>query len=132
RRPDTGYAQLMSLPGAGPAVADPQVAEQVEIQARYQGYIERQREEIERQEHYENLRLPEGLDYQDVRGLSVEARQKLNQHRPETLGQASRISGITPAAISVLLVHLKRRLAGTHSDKSPGVVAQRRATGKSA
>jgi tRNA uridine 5-carboxymethylaminomethyl modification enzyme len=132
RRPDTSYAQLMTLPGAGPAVADAQVAEQVEIQARYQGYIARQREEIERQEHYENLRLPEDLDYRDVRGLSVEARQKLHQHRPETLGQASRISGITPAAISVLLVHLKRGLAGTHSGKSSGVGATRRTSGTSA
>jgi tRNA uridine 5-carboxymethylaminomethyl modification enzyme len=115
RRPDVTYAQLMTLPGAGPGVPDPQVAEQVEIQAKYQGYIERQREEIARHEHYESLRLPEGVDYREVRGLSVEAQQKLNQHRPETLGQAARISGITPAAISVLLVHLKRRLAGTHS-----------------
>jgi tRNA uridine 5-carboxymethylaminomethyl modification enzyme len=132
RRPDTSYAQLMTLPEAGPGVADPQVAEQVEIQARYQGYIERQHEEIVRQEYYENLRLPEGLDYREVRGLSVEAQQKLNQHRPETLGQAARVSGITPAAISVLLVHLKRRLAGTHSTKFPGVGAARRATGESA
>jgi len=125
RRPDVGYAQLMTLPGAGPAVADPQVAEQIEIQAKYQGYIERQREEIARSGHYENLRLPEGLDYLEVRGLSIEAQQKLNQHRPETLGQASRISGITPAAISVLLVHLKRRLAGTHSGaRSPGVAGR--------
>ena len=125
RRPDVGYAQLMTLPDAGPAVTDPQVAEQVEIQAKYQGYIERQREEIARSGHYENLRLPEGLDYREVRGLSVEAQQKLNQHRPETLGQASRISGITPAAISVLLVHLKRRLAGTHSGTpSPGVAGR--------
>jgi len=118
RRPDVTYAQLMTLPGAGPGVDDPQVAAQVEIQAKYQGYIERQREEIARHEHYESLRLPEGLDYREVRGLSVEARQKLSQHRPETLGQAARISGITPAAISVLLVHLKRRLAGTHSSTS--------------
>jgi len=115
RRPDTSYSQLMTLPGAGPAVDDPQVAEQVEIQAKYQGYIERQREEIARHEHYEGLRLPAEMDYREVRGLSVEAQQKLNQQRPETLGQAARISGITPAAISVLLVHLKRRLAGTHS-----------------
>jgi len=128
RRPDVDYAQLMTLPGAGPGVADPQVAEQVEIQAKYQGYIERQREEIARAGHYEDLRLPEGVDYRDVRGLSVEAQQKLNQHRPETLGQASRISGITPAAISVLLVHLKRRLAGTHS----GADARGQAATKSA
>jgi tRNA uridine 5-carboxymethylaminomethyl modification enzyme len=131
RRPDVGYTQLMTLPGAGPGVADPQVAEQVEIQAKYQGYIERQREEIARSEHYENLRLPDGVDYRDVRGLSVEAQQKLSQHRPETLGQAARISGITPAAISVLLVHLKRKLAGTHSEMSfPGVA--RRAAPKTA
>src|SRR5258706_7450399 len=127
RRPDVNYAQLMTLPGAGPGVADPQVAEQVEIQAKYHGYIERQREEIARAEHYENLRLPEGMDYRDVRGLSIEAQQKLNQHRPDTLGQASRISGITPAAISVLLVHLKRKLAGTHSGTYSRGVAQRAA-----
>jgi len=132
RRPDVGYAQLMTLPGAGPGVGDPQVAEQVEIQAKYQGYIERQREEIARSEHYENLRLPEGVDYRDVRGLSVEAQQKLNQHRPETLGQASRISGITPAAISVLLVHLKRKLAGTHFGKPSGPGATRRSAAKTA
>ncbi|OGA23128.1 MAG: tRNA uridine-5-carboxymethylaminomethyl(34) synthesis enzyme MnmG [Betaproteobacteria bacterium RIFCSPLOWO2_02_FULL_67_26] len=132
RRPDVGYAQLMMLPGAGPGVADSQVAEQVEIQAKYQGYIERQSEEIARYEHYENLRLPEGVDYREVRGLSVEAQQKLNQHRPETLGQASRISGITPAAISVLLVHLKRRLASTHSGKPAGASAKGRAVTKTA
>ncbi len=132
RRPDVGYAQLMTLPGAGPGVSDPQVAEQVEIQAKYQGYIERQREEIARYEHYENLCLPEGLDYHEVRGLSVEAQQKLNQHRPETLGQAARISGITPAAISVLLVHLKRTLAGTHSGKLAGTGARGRAATKTA
>jgi len=122
RRPDVGYTRLMTLPGAGPGVADPQVAEQVEIQAKYQGYIERQREEIARHEHYENLRLPQGVDYRNVRGLSVEAQQKLNQHRPETLGQASRISGMTPAAISVLLVYLKRSTgaarAGTFDTRS--------------
>jgi len=128
RRPDVSYAQLMALPGAGPGVADQQVAEQVEIQAKYQGYIERQREEIARQEHYESLRLPEEIDYREVRGLSVEAQQKLNQHRPETLGQAGRISGMTPAAISVLLVHLKRRLVGAHS----GADARGNATTKTA
>ncbi len=132
RRPDVNYAQLMTLPGAGPGLDDPQAAEQIEIQAKYQGYIERQREEIARSEHYENLRLPEGVDYRDVRGLSVEAQQKLNQHRPETLGQASRISGITPAAISVLLVHLKRKLAGTHSGKPAGPGATRRSAAKTA
>jgi tRNA uridine 5-carboxymethylaminomethyl modification enzyme len=115
RRPDIGYTQLMELPRAGPGVTDPQVAEQVEIQAKYQGYIERQREEIARSEHYENLRLPESLDYSSVRGLSVEAQQKLNQHRPETLGQATRISGMTPAAISVLVVYLKRSAAAART-----------------
>ena len=122
----------MTLPDAGPGVADPQVAEQVEIQAKYQGYIERQREEIARHEHYENLCLPADLDYRQVRGLSIEAQQKLNQHRPETLGQAARISGITPAAISVLLVHLKRRLAGTYSERPSSAASTRRAATKTA
>jgi tRNA uridine 5-carboxymethylaminomethyl modification enzyme len=115
RRPEVSYAALMTLPGAGPGLDDARAAEQVEIQAKYHGYIERQREEIARHEHYENLRLPEGLDYHAMRGLSVEARQTLDRQRPETLGQAARLSGITPAAISVLLVHLKRRLASTHT-----------------
>jgi tRNA uridine 5-carboxymethylaminomethyl modification enzyme len=132
RRPEIGYAQLMTLPGAGPGLDDPQAAEQVEIQAKYQGYIERQREEIARSGHNENLRMPETMDYRDVRGLSVEAQQKLNQHRPETLGQAARISGITPAAISVLLVHLKRKLASTHSNPSARSGAARRSSAKSA
>ena len=108
RRPEISYSQLLTLSGVGPAVGDAQVAEQVEIQAKYQGYIERQKEEIARHQHYESLRLPADLDYRRLRGLSVEAQQKLEQHRPETLGQASRISGMTPAAISVLLVYLKR------------------------
>ncbi|MCC7484103.1 MAG: tRNA uridine-5-carboxymethylaminomethyl(34) synthesis enzyme MnmG [Burkholderiales bacterium] len=108
RRPGTGYSALMALPGAGPGVGDEQVAEQIEIQARYQGYIERQQEEIDRHARSESLPLPASLDYHALRGLSVEARQKLAQHRPETVGQAARIPGITPAAISVLLVHVKR------------------------
>lgn len=108
RRPDVTYASLLTLPGAGAGVADEKVAEQVEIQAKYHGYIERQREEIGRSEQYETLGLPNNLDYRDVRGLSIEVQQKLNQHKPETVGQAARISGITPAAISLLLVHLKR------------------------
>jgi tRNA uridine 5-carboxymethylaminomethyl modification enzyme len=87
-----------------------QIKEQIEIGIKYQGYIERQAGEIERNESHENTRLPEGLDYAEVRGLSFEARQKLTQFRPETIGQASRISGITPAAISLLMVHLKRGL----------------------
>lgn len=108
RRPDVNYTHLLSLPGAGVGVADPSVSEQVEIQAKYYGYIERQREEIERNQHYEALSLPRDLDYRVVRGLSNEVQQKLNHNKPETLGQAARISGVTPAAISLLLVHLKR------------------------
>ena len=108
RRPDVSYSGLMSLPCAGTGVTDVFVAEQVEIQAKYQGYIERQRDEIARQETYENTLLPAKMDYRAVRGLSIEAQQKLNQHQPETMGQAARISGMTPAAISLLLVHLKR------------------------
>ena len=108
RRPDVSYAALLSLPGAGVPVADAKVAEQVEIQAKYHGYIERQREEVARSESYEGMALPADLDYRSVQGLSIEVQQKLNQHMPETVGQAARISGMTPAAISLLLVHLKR------------------------
>jgi tRNA uridine 5-carboxymethylaminomethyl modification enzyme len=111
RRPGVTYAALMTLPGAGEAVADPVVAEQVEIAAKYSGYIDKQKDEIERQRALEDLRLPADLDYRTVRGFSIEVQQKLALHRPETLGQAARISGITPAAISLLLVHLKRGFA---------------------
>jgi len=108
RRPDVNYSSLQSLPGAGEGVDDEIVAEQVEIQEKYHGYIERQRDEVGRNMHYESLVLPRELDYREVRGLSIEVQQKLNQHKPETLAQATRISGVTPAAISLLLVHLKR------------------------
>ena len=108
RRPQVTYQNLMTLPNAGPAIADEQTAGQVEVQVKYRGYIERQRDEILRQESFETTRLPEGIDYRQVHGLSIEAQQKLNQQRPETIGQASRISGMTPAAISLLLVHLKK------------------------
>lgn len=113
RRPDVSYTQLMSLTGVDgrrfddPAL-DPAVAEQVEIQVKYAGYIDRQAKEVERHDYYENLKLPEALDYLSVKALSIEVRQKLAKHRPETLGQASRIAGVTPAAISLLLVHLKK------------------------
>jgi tRNA uridine 5-carboxymethylaminomethyl modification enzyme len=80
----------------------------VEIAAKYSGYIDRQKEEVERAAYYENLKLPADLDYMQVTALSIEARQKLAKHRPETLGQASRISGITPASVSLLLIHLKK------------------------
>ncbi|MBI5435869.1 MAG: tRNA uridine-5-carboxymethylaminomethyl(34) synthesis enzyme MnmG [Nitrosomonadales bacterium] len=108
RRPNVSYLSLMTLTGLDEQVGDEKVAEQVEIGAKYHGYIERQRDEIARQGHYENLALPATMDYRTVHGLSIEAQQKLNQHMPETVGQAARISGITPAAISLLLVHLKR------------------------
>ena len=124
RRPNVGYADLMSLEGG--RFQDPElmaalsgadavsretaaaIVEQVDIAAKYSGYIERQRDEVERASYYEHLALPRDLDYQQVSALSIEVRQKLNRHKPETLGQASRISGITPAAISLLLIHLKR------------------------
>ena len=108
RRPEVRYAGLMSLERAGPGLSDPLAAEQVEIAIKYEGYIERQREEIARRAEHETEPLPPDLDYRKVRGLSIEVQQKLNQHRPETIGQAARISGITPAAISLLLVHLRR------------------------
>jgi len=128
RRPDVSYPQLMSLDAGkyaepelmrdsasqAESVTDPEasfvqsVIEQVEIAAKYSGYIDRQRDEVSRAAYYEYLRLPEELDYMQVSALSIEARQKLNRHRPETLGLASRISGITPATISLLLIHLKR------------------------
>ncbi len=107
RRPQVSYEKLMTLPGMHNTEAE-SVAGQVEILAKYHGYIERQRDEIARQESYETTLLPIDMDYSTVKGLSIEVRQKLNQHKPQTLGQAMRISGVTPAAISLLLVHLKR------------------------
>jgi tRNA uridine 5-carboxymethylaminomethyl modification enzyme len=118
RRPGIGYEQLMTLEGGRHASPDVSretlgelyepVVEQLEIGAKYSGYIERQKDEVERAAAYENLRLPAELDYMQVAALSIEVRQKLSKHRPETLGMASRISGVTPAAISLLLVHLKK------------------------
>jgi tRNA uridine 5-carboxymethylaminomethyl modification enzyme len=118
RRPDVGYGKLMSLNEGRYASADVQpevlgdlsasVVEQVEIAAKYAGYIDRQKDEVQRAAHFENLRLPAELDYMQVPALSFEVRQSLQKHRPETLGQASRMSGVTPAAISLLMVHLKK------------------------
>ncbi|MEM7406164.1 MAG: tRNA uridine-5-carboxymethylaminomethyl(34) synthesis enzyme MnmG [Pseudomonadota bacterium] len=108
RRPDVSYRDLMQLPGLGPGVAMEDVALQVEVQARYSGYIERQSREVERQRAQERVPIPADLDYASVRGLSAEVSQKLAEHRPATVGQAGRIDGITPAAISLLLVHLRR------------------------
>jgi tRNA uridine 5-carboxymethylaminomethyl modification enzyme len=129
RRPDVGYEALMSLDGGKYRSAEvsaealgelhPTVVEQIEIAAKYSGYIERQRGEVERAAYYENLRLPAELDYMLVTALSIEVRQKLSKHRPETLGLASRISGVTPAAISLLLVHLKKSRFRGFADSAP-------------
>lgn len=109
RRPEMTYQQLMTLSTFAPALSDPQAAEQVEIQVKYEGYIARQQEEIDRQLRNENTLLPVGLDYRQVSGLSNEVIAKLNDHKPGSIGQASRISGITPAAISILLIYLKKQ-----------------------
>lgn len=113
RRPQVRHAALQTLVADPQATSnatdlDPQVIEQIEIQAKYQGYIDRQHEEVAKGVTQETLRLPSGFDYGAVHGLSIEVRQRLSQHHPETIGQASRIQGVTPAAISLLLVHLKR------------------------
>jgi tRNA uridine 5-carboxymethylaminomethyl modification enzyme len=108
RRPALNYAGLMQLEGLGPGVKDAKIAEQVEIQARYYGYIQRQQEEIERQRRNEHKALPTDFDYHRVKGLSAEVREKLIASHPETIGQAARIPGVTPAAVSLLLVHLKK------------------------
>ncbi len=118
RRPDVSYETLMGMNAGKYASADVSretlgdlsepVLEQVEIAAKYAGYIDRQKDEVQRASHYEGLQLPQELDYMQVAALSIEVRQKLQKHRPETLGQASRISGVTPAAVSLLLVHLKK------------------------
>ena len=109
RRPEVTYKDLMQIEGVGPGLAMQDAAEQVEIQIKYEGYINRQQDEIAKQERNENTRLPAGFDYSVVKGLSNEVVLKLNQAQPETMGQASRISGITPAAISLLLVYLKKQ-----------------------
>ncbi|MCR3967451.1 tRNA uridine-5-carboxymethylaminomethyl(34) synthesis enzyme MnmG [Aeromonas veronii] len=108
RRPEVTYDALMAIERVGPSVTDPAAAEQVEIQIKYAGYIERQHDEVEKQLRNENTLLPLDLDYREVNGLSNEVKAKLNDAKPQTIGQASRISGITPAAISILLVHLKK------------------------
>lgn len=118
KRPNVSYDALMRAKNAddellaGPGVTDKVIAEQVEIQVKYAGYIARQQAEVEKQAVHENQRIPEDIDYDSVRSLSFEVRQKLKAHRPATIGQAARISGVTPAAISLLLIHLKRRQYG--------------------
>ncbi len=109
RRPEMDYSKLTSVDNIGPPVDDMAVAEQVEIQAKYSGYLQRQKDEISKAQRYENNIIAEDFDYAQVRGLSNEAIQKLQDHRPQTVGQAGRISGITPASISLLLVHLKKK-----------------------
>jgi len=109
RRPELDYAKLSGVTELGPAVDREDVAAQVEVQTKYAGYLERQRDEIERQRRHENTAIPSGFDYDKVRGLSAEVLLKLKRSLPATIGQAARISGVTPAAISLLLVHLKRR-----------------------
>jgi tRNA uridine 5-carboxymethylaminomethyl modification enzyme len=118
RRPEVSYDALLNLAGDGAGEADPAVREQVEIAAKYQGYIDRQADEVARSKGQENTKLPEDLDYREIHGLPIEAQQKLNAQKPETIGQASRISGITPAAISLLLVYLKRKSRVKPVDKA--------------
>jgi tRNA uridine 5-carboxymethylaminomethyl modification enzyme len=108
RRPEVRYDALMQLPGVGPGVSDRAVIDQVEIQSKYAGYITRQQAEVTRQAHNEGLEIPPELVYAQVRGLSNEVCQRLERQRPATLGQAARMSGVTPAAVSLLLIHLKR------------------------
>ena len=110
-RPQASYASVTALPGVGAGAVEPAVQEQVEIQAKYAGYIDRQKAEIQRTRNNEALRLPRDLDFAGVKGLSSEVREKLDRHRPETIGQAGRIPGVTPAAVSLLLIHIKKRSA---------------------
>ena len=124
RRPNVDYASLMSLDGGKYAADQPlgeSEIEQIEIAAKYAGYIDRQHDEVERAAHFENLKLPADLDYSQVKALSFEVRQKLAKHRPETLGLASRISGVTPAAISLLMIHLRK---GGHRTFAQDVAAE--------
>ena len=109
RRPEVTYENLVKLTAFAPGLEDAEAAEQVEIQVKYEGYIARQQDEIEKQQRNENTLLPEMLDYRQVTGLSNEVIAKLNDHKPVSIGQASRISGVTPAAISILLVWLKKQ-----------------------
>jgi tRNA uridine 5-carboxymethylaminomethyl modification enzyme len=111
KRPEIDYKLLLQLPGAGVPVGDDAVSGQVEVQAKYAGYITRQQAEVEKHRQHEEMRLPAGIEYSMVHGLSTEVSLKLNEHKPTTLGQASRISGVTPAAISLLLVHMKSKSA---------------------
>ena len=108
KRPEMDYRKLVAVEGIGPGVEDPSVAEQIEIQVRYAGYLDRQQDDIDRRQRNEHMSIANDIDYALVRGLSSEAREKLDQVRPDTIGQASRIPGMTPAAVSLLLLHLKK------------------------
>ena len=119
RRPEVSYEALLSLGAEDLGEIEPVVREQIEIAAKYQGYIDRQTDEVARSRGQENTKLPADLDYREIHGLPIEAQQKLNAHKPETIGQAGRISGITPAAISLLLVYLKRKSKAKAIDNSP-------------
>lgn len=118
RRPEVSYDALLTLGVEGLGELEPAVREQVEIAAKYQGYIDRQTDEVARSRGQENTKLPDDLDYREIHGLPIEAQQKLNAQKPETIGQASRISGITPAAISLLLVYLKRKARGKQVEQA--------------
>ncbi len=109
RRPDITYSTLMTIEGIGPGLTAKRAAEQVEIQTKYAGYIERQQVEIDKQQRQQATKLPDDIDYANIPSLSAEVVQKLNDVKPTSIGQAARISGVTPAAISLLLVHLKKR-----------------------
>jgi tRNA uridine 5-carboxymethylaminomethyl modification enzyme len=111
RRPEIDYRILMQLPGVGPGINDREVIEQLEIDARYSGYLARQQDEIDRNRRHEDTQVPLDFDYRSVSGLSNEIITKLSTYRPHTLGQAARLSGVTPAAVSLLLVYLKRHKA---------------------
>jgi tRNA uridine 5-carboxymethylaminomethyl modification enzyme len=131
RRPDVSYESLTSLPGAGPSVNDPEAGRQVEIQVKYQGYVDQQKSEIARFSKTEATRLPPDMDYNAVIGLSNEIREKLHRHRPETLGQLSRLSGMTPAAVSLMLVHLKKlQLAASLSAAPADIPASQTLSGR--
>jgi tRNA uridine 5-carboxymethylaminomethyl modification enzyme len=107
-RPELNYEKITAIETLGPTVANPLVREQIDIQLKYAGYISRQQDEIDKHRRHEKTQIPTDLNYAQVKSLSTEVREKLSQHRPHTIGQASRIPGVTPAAISILLVHLKK------------------------
>ena len=111
RRPEVTYQSLATLTGFGEAVIDEAVIEQVEIDVKYAGYLSRMQDEIDKVKRNEETLLPESLDYDAIEGLSNEVKQKLKEYRPNTIGQAGRVQGVTPAALSLLLVHLKKRAA---------------------